>query len=268
MSARRRRSESSKSLNRIFVALALLLVLGGALWFFLRPAEDPVSPPPVAEPAPPPAEVEETVAAPPPEVPPLDLPELSVSDEFVRRMIQELSTRPQLVTWLATDRLIERFVRTSVDLAGASNPAENVPMLRPEEPFQVQEIDGRFYMDPDGYRRYDLLVSTFASLDPDGTVEAYRQLYPLIQEAYEQLGLPDEEFSTVLTRALENLQAVRPRDGLLEVEPVEGIYQFVDPELESLRGAEKALLRMGPDNTRRIQMQLGEFQRRLVDGRE
>ncbi len=255
-------------MNRILIAVGLLLLLGAGLFFWMRSADDPAPPPPSTEPSPPPAEVEETPPAPPPETPPLDLPELSVSDEFVRRMVRELSERPQLAAWLATDRLIERFVRTVVDLAGGSNPAENVPFMRPDEPFLVEEVDGRLYMDPEGYRRYDLLAATFASLDPEGTVEAYRQLYPLIQEAYEVLGLPDDEFATVLARAVENLLGARPREGLLEVEPVEAVYEFVDPELESLRGAEKALLRMGPDNTRRIQSQLREMDRRLVDGRE
>lgn len=265
MSPRRRRQESSRNLNRILIAVGVLLLLGGGLWLWLRASDEP-APPPTEEPLLP--QPEEEAPPPPPAAPPLDLPELSASDEFVRRMVQGLSSRPQLATWLATDRLIERFVRTVVDLAGGSNPRANVPFLQPDDSFAVEEIDGRFYMDPVGYERYDLLAATFASLDTEGTVEAYRQLYPLIQEAYEELGLPEAEFSTLLDRAIRNVLAVRPRDGLLEVEPVEGVYEFVDPEIESLRGAEKALLRMGPDNTRRIQAQVREFQAELVGGRE
>ncbi|TVR66787.1 MAG: DUF3014 domain-containing protein [Gemmatimonadales bacterium] len=264
MSPRRRRTESSRNLNRILIAAGILLLLVGGLWFWLRPSEEPAPPPVAEEPLLPEPEDEAPRPPSPPEAPPIDLPELSASDELVRRMVQGLSSRPQLATWLATDRLIERFVRTVVDLAGGSNPAANVSFMRPDEGFAVEEIEGRLYMDPAGYARYDLLAATFASLDPEGTVQAYSQLYPLIQEAYEELGLPDEEFSTVLDRALRNLLEARPREGLLEVEPVEAVHEFVDPELESLRGAEKALLRMGPDNTRRIQAQVRELQSELA----
>ena len=251
LSPRRRRHQSP--LPRVLAALAILVVVLGLGWFWFQSRGEPEpTPPPVEETQPPVAEPGDTL----PDVPPLDLPELSASDEFIRQMVSRLSEHPQLAAWLATDELVHRFVRVVVDLAGGSNPAANVSHMRPEADFSVRESEGRIYMAEASHERYDLLAATFASLDPEGTVRLYRQLRPLIDEAYAEMGIPDRSFHEMLEMAIENLLMVQPRDEPLELELVEGIYEYADPDLESLGGAEKALLRVGPENTRRIQEHL------------
>jgi hypothetical protein len=41
-------------------------------------------------------------------------------------------------------------------------------------------------------------------------------------------------------------------------------YQYVDPQLESLAAGQKILLRMGPDNERRLKQKLRELRRELM----
>ncbi|TVP54430.1 MAG: DUF3014 domain-containing protein [Gemmatimonadales bacterium] len=239
--------------------IALLLVIGG-VWYWMQrdPGVEEVGPEPGAPP--PAAEMPEE---PEPEPEPLDLPELSASDEFVRGMVGRLSQHPQLAAWLVTDNLVQRFVAVVVDLAGNSNPAANVRFMEPDQPFRSQEVGGVRRIDPDSYRRYDLLAATFASLDTRGTVRLYRQLRPLIDEAWEDLGIPDVTFDEALTMAIRNLLEAEVRDEPPRVEMVDGIYEFSDPALENRRGAEKALLRMGPENTRRIQAKLRDLAREM-----
>jgi hypothetical protein len=261
MPSPRRRRRSDPPVAGIVIGVVLFLVVAGAVWFwFQRDAPVEVDPDAPAAEAPPEPEVDPMEE---PEVPPLDLPELGASDELVRSMVARLSEHPQLAAWLVNDELVRRFVGVIVDLSGASNPASHVRFMTPDEDFRAREIDGRLVIDPDSYRRYDLLAATFASLDTQGTVQLYRQMRPLINEAYSDLGIPDHTFDELLAMAIRNLLAIEVPTSPPEVELVEGIYEYRDSALENRPGAAKALMRMGPDNTRRIQEQVRALAREL-----
>ena len=260
---RRRRGGSSGPPNMgILVTIGVVAVLAVIGWFWFRaqqPQEIPEeAPSPVAAPEPAPDM---------PQVPPLDLPELSASDAFVRDQVARLSSHPRLAAWLVTDRLIERFVLVVVELAGGSNPSEHVRHMQPQADFTVREVDGRLVIAPESFQRYDLLAATFGSLDTPGTVQLYRQLYPLIDEAFQELGIPDRTFDETLELAIRNVQGVEVPTASPEVVPVEGIYEYRDPALEARRGGEKLLIRMGPQNARRIQEKMTELSEALGLGR-
>ncbi|CAN5718876.1 DUF3014 domain-containing protein [soil metagenome] len=259
MAAYVRRNPSGPPVVPVVLALVMLLLVGGAAWFWLRsgpdrptdwaPSDfDTAAAGPEAEP--PPSFVD---------APPLDLPELEASDEFVRRLVSALSAHPRLAAWLATDALIQRFVGTVVDLAGGFHPAEHVPFLRPEASFAVRETGGRTVIAESSYARYDLHAAVVQSLDTEGSVRLFRQLRPLVDEAWAERGLPGT-FDDALELAFQNLLAVQVPAEPPEVVEVEGVWPFADPELESRRGAAKALLRMGPDNARRVQEKLRDVQ--------
>ncbi len=239
--------------------IVVLAVVAAAAWWFTRSAEES------GEWAPSPFDSADTTAAAPgdrPPPPPLDLPELGTSDEFVRRMVATLSSHPELARFLVPDRLVQRFVRVVAELAGGFYPGEHLPHLRPETPFAVRQQGGRTVIDPASYRRYDAMAATFASLDPEGTVRLFRQMRPLVDEAWAELGSPGD-FDEALRLAIGNLRAVRLPSGPIEVVPDEAVWAFADPELEGRRGAAKALIRTGPDNARRIQGQLEAIEREL-----
>lgn len=189
----------------------------------------------------------------------LDLPRLDASDEFIRRVAEGLSARPGWASWLAADDLVRRFVASVVQVSSGSSPASRLEHLAPQESFRVREFEGRTVIDPASYRRYDLLMATFVSLDEEGTARLYRQLHPLFEEAHRELGFPEDSFDEALARAVRTLLAVEVPEGPVEVEEDEGVYIFRDPELEALTPAEKQLIRMGPDNARRIQAKLREL---------
>lgn len=259
MVAYKRRNPSGPPVVPIVLAVVgFVLVVGGAwLWLGSRsdrssdwsPSDfDTTNAGPAAEPS-----------ADPEEPPPLDLPELEASDEFVRRVAAGLSAHPRLAAWLATDALIRRFVGTVVDLAGGFHPAEHAPFLRPEAPFSVRDAGGRTVIAESSYARYDLHAAVVQSLDTEGSVRLFRQLRPLIDEAWAERGLPGT-FDDALELAFQNLLAVQVPAAPPEVVEVDGVWTFRDAELESRRGAAKALIRMGPDNARRIQQKLRDVQ--------
>lgn len=239
-------------------AVIVVVLLGAGMgWFWFRSRLAPAEPLTGA-----PAAAATVPSAATPDVPPLNLPSLDVSDEFVRDLVARLSAHPQLAAWLVNDALARRFVTAVISLAEGMSPAPHVPFLEPAEPFEVENSGERLFIDPASYRRYDLLAETFASLDTDGTARLYRQLLPLFDDAYRELGLHGRSFDEATARAIANLLAVDVPDGRLEVIPspaVATVHEFAEAGLEARSPAEKHLLRMGPDNARRVQAKLAEI---------
>jgi len=205
------------------------------------------------------ADTMDTSTAGAPEVPPLDLPELDASDELVRRLVSGLSARPQLASWVVTDDLVRRFVISVVNVAQGASPASHMPLLAPADSFRVVTSDGGILADSTSYHRYDLLAETLVSLDTRGTARLYRQLLPLMQEAYGELGITDQSFQQTLAQAFGRLLAVQVPEGPVELTPTGAVYGFSDPQLEAMTPAEKQMLRLGPANARRVQAKLREL---------
>ena len=113
--------------------------------------------------------------------------------------------------------------------------------------------------DPASYRRWDLATAIFVSLDTRGTARAYRHLHPLFEEAYRDLGFQRGSFDDVLSLAVNRLLAVPVPEGPIALTPADSLYLYRDPALEQLSAAQKQLLRLGPENARRVQAKLREL---------
>ena len=102
------------------------------------------------------------------------------------------------------------------------------------------------------------VADAFASLDTEGSIRLFRQLKPVIQEAYRDLGYPDQDFQDTLVKAIQELLRVPVvKDVLVQKKVVS--YEMIDPQLEKLSQAQKHLLRMGPENVQKIQSKLREL---------
>lgn len=235
------------------IALAIVVLLAAAvvLFFLLR---RPPPPPPVAEAI---AEVELPPAEEPvivdDETEPIDLPPLDGSDELVRRLVADISSRPELARWLATDDLARRFVAAVDNVAEGASPRPHLAAIEPDEPFTAGEAGGRAWMDEDSYRRYDTLTAVVGSLDVEGTAQLYRALRPLFDDAYRELGYPEGRFEESARRAVATVLGVPRIEGPIELERKVMSYRYADPRLEALSDAEKQLLRLGPRNLTIVQ---------------
>jgi len=99
-------------------------------------------------------------------------------------------------------------------------------------------------------------ADVIASLDPRASVDLYRQLQPLCEEAYRELGHPPSRFDDVVAKAIQTLLATPVVEGEIELRPKVVTYAFADPRLEALSPAQRHFLRMGPRNVRLIQGEL------------
>ena len=191
-------------------------------------------------------------------VQPLEV-ELNNSDKLVRKLAGELSSHPTFAQWLMTDYLIRRFVAAMDLIANGESPRRPMDFIQVDGDFQVREEDGRIYLDPDSYQRYTRFAAVVMSLDAKGCVTLYRKLRLPIQQAYREMGYPDEDFNATLKKAIVNvLETPIVRDRIyLEKDVL--TYVYADPELEKLSAPQKHLLRMGPDNLSVIQAKLKEI---------
>jgi hypothetical protein len=194
----------------------------------------------------------------------VDLPPLDASDPAVRDLVRGLSQHPFLANWLTTDGLVRNFTVVVHNVASGRSPSVHLRRVAPPEPFQASMQDGRPVLDPRSYRRYDRVAEAAASVAPEDAAGLYATLKPRIEEAYRDLGQPDASFDQALERALVQLLQTPVVEGDIALQPKGGtMYVLADPRLENLTQAQKHLLRMGPENTRRIQASLRHIARAL-----
>jgi len=132
--------------------------------------------------------------------------------------------------------------------------------MRPSSRFAIDDSEPALRIAPASYARYDGLAATIASLDVNGTVQLYRQLLPLLDEAYAELGIPDSSFASALQRAVTHILEVPIIEGRPIIEPrASFFYEYTDPNFQSLSAAQKQFLGMGPNNVRVVQGKLREI---------
>lgn len=199
----------------------------------------------------------------------IDVPPLDESDPVVRQLLFALSSHPRLADWLATDGLIRGFTVAVDTVASGATPAGQLPVLRPAGAFVVAEGGENAVIDPRSYTRYNSLADAFASLDPAALARVYATLKPRIDEAYRERFVGGT-FDARLERAIVVLLQTPLPPAEVAVRPAGIGYAYADPRLETLSGAQKQLLRMGPRNValvkshlRQVALELGIPDERL-----
>jgi len=239
----------------VIVVVAVMVVV---YYFFIRENPEEVLPiQEVVQEEPAPVPEEETVVE--EEVPEPVHVELDKSDEFVRDLTKGLSTHKRYAVWLKRKDLIRRFAAAVDNIANGMSPRPQIDFFTPKGDFKVVMKDDLYFVDPGGYSRYNLAANVFVSLDSEGCAKLYWQMKPLIQEAYRDLGYPGKDFDITLRAAIVELLKVPIIKGEVQLEKKVISYAIVDPVLESLSEAQKHILRMGPNNVRKIQGKLREL---------
>ncbi len=253
--------EEQKKVLLAGIIFVVVIVLGAAIYYFFI-YQKPEQPEDLKEVIQEQIPAQEKVEPEEAEVEPLPV-DLDESDELVRKLAGELSSHPRLAVWLMTDELIRNFVAAVDNIANGQSPKPQIDFFKPEGNFLVTEEGGDIFIDPESYQRYDVVAEVFQSLDTKGCVTLYKQLEPAIQEAYKDLGYPERDFHITLKKAIEELLKTPVLEESIQVEKDVITYKMVDSELESLSQAQKHLLRMGPENVRKIQAKLRDIAQAL-----
>lgn len=191
--------------------------------------------------------------------PDASLPALDEMDGYVRRFLAALSTRPELVSLLATDDLVRRFVVSVEIVSRGASPASQVRAVAPRGAFKVRTAGAATTVDPVTYARYEGLVGMVEDLDAERLATLYGRMKPRLDEAFAELGVPGT-FDDTIERALRHLLQTPPVPATIQVRPTGGTnYAYVDPALEGLSAAQRHLLRLGPVRAERVKQRLREF---------
>jgi len=222
-------------------------VTEGALPQVDLPAEDILHPvPPTVGPAPQP-------------LPPLDESDPRVGEELLALVGPEATSG-----LFVANELARRFVAAVDNLPRPQLPLAQRPVQAAPGTFIVGEQDGAPVLDTANYARYAPFVRLAGTLDAEAAVAAYQRLYPLFQQAYEQLGYPDRYFNDRLIAVIDHLLAARPVAGPIRLVQPNVLYQYADPALEARSPGHKILLRIGPDNMARVQTVLRRWREALL----
>jgi hypothetical protein len=212
----------------------------------------------------PPEHAEAPIVEPSPVLPAEPLPPLEASDGWVRVEAAGVSTKPAYEKWLEVDDLVRRFVAAVDEIALGQSPRAHVPFLRPSGPFRATDREGSLVTAPRSFRRYDALAEVVASVDAGLCAELYRRAAPLIGEAFADLGYPDVAFDERLREALALLLATPVPTGREALVQPSVRFLYQDEALEGLDPAQKQLMRMGPENVRRVQKKLRELEQKKL----
>lgn len=248
-----------RSLGPWLWALLAVVVLAVAGWWWWSNRNQPEA---QVDAAPPPAR--ETSQPRPAE--PVQLPELDASDQFVRQLVSEVAAHPALTRWLASDALVRRFVGAVEVIASGGVPRDNLDFMSPDSGFQAEAAGpDSWRASASGHQRFDQLLQVMQLVDPADAARIVKTITPLTDEARRDLGYPEGDFRAALDRAVTHLVRVSPQ---LASEPLvrEGeLYLYQDATIEEgLSSAQKAFLRLGPEQAAWVRAWLQRFHNALV----
>ncbi|XQW86083.1 DUF3014 domain-containing protein [Thalassotalea piscium] len=204
--------------------------------------------------------------------PEIVLPTLDESDLWIRAKLPEITWRNELLKLIVDDDMVRRFVVFTDNFARGNVAYQYSILVKPTGKFSAKEedVNGEHILkwDENVTKRFSLYVDLLRTIDSDLLVQWYVELKPLIDEAYSELGYPDEEFTEVLHEAITRVLDMEIPKETLELERPSVMYKFKDQDIESLSDADKLLLRIGKDNLLVIKSVLLEINEKLSRTRE
>ncbi len=258
------------------VGIVVLAGIAFAAWRWLLPDAPPeVSKPPAAPtttlaPPPPPPEpaIENPVAAPP------DAPASPTATDL-ESALTALVGADTVGSLFRLQDLPRRIVTTVDNLGRAQASAALWPVRPPSGEFTTDRSGEYEVIASANHQRYARHVAAFEAIDAATAAVAYRRVYPVLQRAYEDLGMPGKYFNDRLVAVIDLMLATPEAPTALRVRlPEFGadmkperpwvLYQYEDPALQQLSSGQRILLRTGPDNLRRIKAKLKEIRAEIA----
>lgn len=281
----------SKSSLNIVLPVVALVSIAGAGWYLLGQDE------PVVE-APPPAPVEVAKPAPTPTVEPSDvlsnkeplvdplaaqaedagtdlgseqavattepLPALDGSDGWIKAKLLALKWKPGFANLFVTEEMARRFVVQVDNIAEGRIALAQQLFHSPTQDFKAKADGTRYRLDPANYARYTPYLELLESVPPEQVAAVYREVYPLLQAAYAELGYGDAQFRDKVQQAIKVLLNAPEIADAPELQLSSVYYSFADAEVEKLNQAQKQMVRLGQKNQLRLKRLLAQYQALLA----
>ena len=201
----------------------------------------------------------------PVEEPEPPLPALDDSDPVFEKEFSRLFDPALYAKLFIFQEFANRFV-VSVDNLTAPKLPQKYQVTHPPAGYFLANKDAadKQFIDPANYRRYDLYVRFMQAMDIKTIAAVYVRYYPLFQQAYENLGYPNQYFNDRFIEVIDNLLATPDVTTPVELVRPSVYYKFADPDLEGLSAGQKILIRMGYDNAFKVKSKLRELRQALA----
>jgi hypothetical protein len=247
-------------------ALVAAAVVGFFVWRHYSSQQQAPVATPVARPVP------SAAAGPPPIANPIPaeaaggaaLPALNESDQLVHDSLAGVIGRAPIEQYLVPQNIVRHIVATIDNLPRHKLAVE----LRPVKPTPGQTATTAqgdlVTLSSDNYQRYAPFVHVVQTVDVKALAVVYQRLYPLFQQAYEDLGYPGKYFNDRLVEVIDHLLATPEVQGPIQLTQPKVFYEYADATLEGRSAGQKLLIRMGPANERAIKAQLQALRAQIV----
>ncbi|MFZ1099791.1 MAG: DUF3014 domain-containing protein, partial [Steroidobacteraceae bacterium] len=200
----------------------------------------------------------------PPETSTTALPALNDSDQIVADSLAGVLGHPTVAQFLVPQSIVRHIVVTVDNLPGKKVAVD----LRPVKPTPGQTAvttqGDSIMLSEANFDRYTPLVRAVQAADAKALAVVYLRLYPLFQQAYEDLGYPGKYFNDRLVAVIDNLLEAPEVPAPIALAQPKVMYVFADPELEARSAGQKLMIRMGPANARIIKAKLREFREEIA----
>jgi len=279
------RPARSSSFPAVAIVVLIALIAAGGWWYWSQRAEPPPSRPTVVSPPPPesPAPAPQVAASGPQN--PVDalaepdavLPALAEADAAVTSALTELLGAKRVASFLNVDGFVRRAVATVDNLPRPQAASRMWPVQPSPERFLVQGTGEQQVIGAGNAARYAAFTGFVEAVDAERAATVYARLYPLFQQAYEELGYPGRYFNDRLVAVIDHLLAAPEPAGPIAVRLTEvrgefadtrpwTRYEFADPTLESLSSGQKMMVRVGLSNEKRLKAKLRTFRAQVATG--
>jgi hypothetical protein len=260
-------SEERFRKTAIWGSAAIVAAIAIGAFVYYRYYAHPAAPPQAAAPA---------AAAPQPAQPAIQhpvpdagsdakpLPALNDSDAEVRDSLVGLFGPKPMEALLNPENIVRHVVATIDNL-----PRNKVAVeLRPVKPTPGETIvasQGEVTtLSASNYERYTPFIKVIQAADPRTAAAVYFRLYPLFQQAYEDLGYPGMYFNDRLVQVIDDLLQSPDVQGPIRLIQPKVFYEYADPSLEKLSAGQKLMLRMGSANAAVVKGKLRELRAEIV----
>lgn len=180
---------------------------------------------------------------------------LDEGDLYLKARLPQLIAKEELIALLSLEHFIQKLVLLIDQLPEKNINRKHLPINPPKPGFRVAGGD-KPVIDAKNAARYQIYVKLAEAIPDEPLLRLYRGLYPLFQQAYQEMGYTDRYFNDRLVEVLDHLlETPEPQEPIALVKHINR-YRYADAKLEGLSAGQKILLRMGRVNAQPIKQKL------------
>ena len=245
------------------IPIAVVIVIGGALYYSYKQKQPELQPQAQVAPAPEteapgiqhPLETDQTAQE-------AALPALEESDAPLQDDLEK-TFGEQLEQFLVPKSIVRNAVVTIDNLPRKKTAVQMWP-VKPMGGQLIVKSGDDITLDETNYARYAPLIGLLQRSDTQQIAALYKRYYPLFQQSYVDLGYPDGYFNDRLIEVIDHLLQTPEVRGPIKLTQPGMFYEYADPALESLSAGQKQLIRMGPENAAAVKAKLRELRAQVA----